>query len=791
MNQRLLDPFFSLKLQTIYKANHYVMYSRNFFPLLVFMTLFSLSVFAQLPVDINNISDAQIEQFLNEMERRGLSESEIETAARLQGYSTTEIALIREKITRYKAGALSDSTMNLNQTTRRQIGEVAERTTLQVDQSEKIEIKADVFGKELFSNKQLRFEPNLRIPTPQDYILGPDDQLKVDISGYAYQHYDLIISPEGTVKIESLSPIYVNGSTIEEAKSKIVERLKILFGGLRNGSLTADVTLGNVRSIQVTVAGEAQMPGTYTLSSLSKVYNALYACGGPGLKGSYRKVKLIRNNIEVSEIDLYTFLTKGISSGNLRLEDQDLIFIPLAEIKVELSGELKRKAIFELKKEETLLDAINFAGGFSEFAYRDKITLIRNTSKEKKIYTVVSDKMDLQSMKNGDKVIVNAILDRFENRVEILGAVYRPGEFALSDNLKTVKDLVDASDGPRDDAFLKRVIVVRENNYLDPEIISINLENILADKENDFSLKRNDRVIIKSLVELREERFIEINGAVNQPGEYEYSENMKVEDLILLAGGFSEGATLKRIEIARRLFNDENSDQTVEVYSYETNRNLESTKSIVLAPFDKIFIRELPNYKEQKLVSIVGEVNYPGKYTLQRREERISDLIERSGGFRKEAYLEGARFYRDRELLALDLPNAMINNGDYGNLMLEEGDSIVIPKRAEIVKLSGQVLNPTTIAYQPNLNFSDYIAQAGGFTDSAFVRKIYVRYANGLTDRTRSFMGIKNYPEVQRGMEVIVPTRRKTRWTGAERISVSTGIVSLSAVLITLIRLIP
>ncbi len=790
MNQRLLDPFFSLKLQTINKANHYVMYSRNFFPLLVFITLFSLSVFAQLPVDVNNVSDAQIEQFLNEMERRGLSDSEIETAARLQGYSTTEIALIREKISRYKAGALSDSTMNLNQTTRRQIGEVAERTTLQVDQSEKIEIKAEVFGKELFSNKQLSFEPNLRIPTPKNYILGPDDQLKVDISGYAYQHYDLIISPEGTVKIESLSPIYVNGSTIEEAKSKIVERLKMLFGGLRNGSLTADVTLGNVRSIQVTVAGEAQMPGTYTLSSLSKVYNALYACGGPGLKGSYRKVKLIRNNIEVSEIDLYTFLTKGISTGNIRLEDQDLIFIPLAEIKVELSGELKRKAIFELKQEETLVDAINLAGGFSEFAYRDKITLIRNTSKEKKIYTVGLDKMDLQSMKNGDKVIVNAILDRFENRVEILGAVYRPGVFALSDNLKTVKDLVDASDGPRDDAFLKRVIVIRENSSLDPEIISINLENILADKENDFSLKRNDRVIIKSLVELREERFIEISGAVNQPGEYGYSENMKVEDLILLAGGFSEGATLKRIEIARRLFNDENSDQTVEVFSYETNRNLESTKGIVLAPFDKIFIRELPNYEEQKLVSVVGEVNYPGKYTLQRREERISDLIERSGGFRKEAYLEGARFYRGGELLALDLPNAMINNGDYGNLMLEKGDSIVIPKRAEIVKLSGQVLNPTTIAYQPNLNFSDYIAQAGGFTDSAFVRKIYVRYANGLTDRTRSFMGIKNFPEVQRGMEVIVPTRRKTRWTGAERISVSTGIVSLSAVLLTLFRLI-
>ncbi|MCR9065746.1 MAG: SLBB domain-containing protein [Cytophagales bacterium] len=790
MNQRLLDPFFSLKLQEIITETHFIMIRRANYLLLFILTLFSLSILGQqLPIDVNNITDAQIEQFLKEVENRGLTEAEIEAAARLQGYSSSEIELINSKIDEYRNGPKVDSIKSSNNIPRKQLGSLSKKSPSQRElEVGKNNLK--VFGYNLFKNKELNFEPSLRLPTPKDYILGADDELKVDISGYAYQHYDLTVSPEGTIKIESLSPIYVNGYTIEEAKRIIIDKLKFLFGGLRNGSLTAEVTLGNVRSIQVTIAGEVENPGTYSLSSLSKVYNALYSCGGPSENGSFRYIKLIRDNREIAEIDLYSFLTKGITKGNIHLKDQDFIFIPIAEKKVELLGEVKRPAIFELRKEETLKDLLIYASGFTDKAYTDLITITRSTNKEKTLLSVDGNNPDLFTLKNGDEIVVNSILPRFENRVEVIGSVFRPGQYALSSDLSTILDLINIADGPTEEAFLDRILLFRENDKKEESIIPLNLRNIIDRKDENISLKRNDKIVVKSYSELREERFVEIAGAVNMSGVFPYYEDMTVEDLIILAGGFSEGATLKRIEIARRLFNDEKSDNTVEVLTYTTNKNLSGGFNNILSPFDKVFIRELPNYEEQKLVTITGEVNYPGVYTIKKREERILDLILRSGGLREEAYLQGGRFYRDGKLLAMNLQKAINEAGNFGNLVLQEGDSLHLPKIPEVVKLSGQVLNPTTIAFQPNLNFDDYIAQAGGFTDSAFVRKIYVRYSNGLTDRTRSFMGIKNYPDVERGMEVIVPTRRKTRWTGAERISVSAGIISLSAVLLTLIRLI-
>ncbi|UBM57633.1 SLBB domain-containing protein [Marinilongibacter aquaticus] len=760
--------------------------------LLPFIVLFSLtfSVLAQRPSTqkVDDLSDVQIEQFLKEAQKRGLSESEIETIALSQGYSAQDISKMRNRIQELKYGSVKEIKQD-TVTARQQLGELAQRTVTEVEEEdEEVEKKKKVFGKELFKNEKLTFEPSLNIPTPEGYVLGAGDELRIDISGYAYQHYDAKVSPEGTIRLESLAPIYVNGLTIVEAKKQIVDRLKVLFGGLKNGSLTADVTLGNVRSIQVTVLGEAEVPGTYTLSSLSRMFNALYLCGGPTRKGSFRNVKLIRNNKEIGELDLYGFLTKGIADGNLMLQDQDMIFIPLANIQIEVEGQVKREGLFEMRSDETLADAILYAGGFADDAFKGAVNVERRTAREKRLISVEERDYDLQSLQNGDLISVSAILDRFENKVEVLGAVFRPGGYALGDNLKTLKQLIQRAEGLREDAFKDRAVLIRQDENLDPYTQSINLNKLLEGSAADIELRRNDKLIVKSVVELREIRKVEISGAVNIPGEYDFVEHTTVNDLILMAGGFTEGATTKRIEIARRVYKDETSSQTVEVLNFESTKNL-TDESIELEPFDKVFIRELPNYEVQKTVKVVGEVNYPGEYSIERRNERVTDLIRKAGGLRDEAFLSGIRFYRDSSLIAIDLESVLKKGEGYGNIIVQDGDSLVVPKISGIVKVSGQVLSPTSVAYDPSFSFSDYIAQAGGYTDSAFVKRTFVRYANGLSNKTRTFLGVKNFPEVKEGMEIIVPEKKKHVWSTSERIAVVTALVSMVSLTATIVRL--
>ncbi|WP_304237260.1 SLBB domain-containing protein, partial [Jiulongibacter sediminis] len=612
------------------------------------------------------------------------------------------------------------------------------------------------------------------------------DQLMIDITGYAFQHYDVKISPEGTIQLESLSPFQVSGLTIEQAKAKIKDRLKLLFGGLRNNSLGLDVTLGDVRSIQVNILGEIEKPGTYTLSAFSTPLNALYLSGGPTVNGSFRTIKVLRQNQLVQEVDLYQLLSSG-QYTNLLLKDGDVIFVPVAERKVELEGEVKRAMIYELKAEESLADAIQYAGNFSEQAYTKTVKITRYTGKEKKLVTLEEKQYNDFLLKNGDHVFIGAVLDRVENQVEVLGAVFRPGSYALDEQLKTVGDLIKTAEGLKEDAFKTRVILRRENDNLDAEIITLNLMNS-ADWETP--LKREDILIIKTYSELREVRSVEIKGAIVEPGEYEFQENMSVNDLIFMAGGLADGAEKGNIEIARRVKEGDLSSKNVEIIPFDTNEELKSISGkLILKPFDQVFVREIANYEVQQSVKITGQVKYPGEYVIQNRGETIADLVARAGGLLKEAYVEGAKFYKEEKLVALDLKNVLGTTNKIGNLVLQEGDSLYIPKKMDYVFVKGQVLNPTIVAYDPAFEFNDYIAQAGGYTDSAYVRKAYVRYANGLTDRTRSFLGIKNRPSTARGMEIVVPTRVKYRWTPAERIAVSSAMVSIATIMVTIIRI--
>lgn len=759
--------------------------------LILFFGILTTS-YAQVPANVNTITDAQLEQFLKQAESRGLSEAQIEAAALTQGYTAQDIATIRERINRLKTNTSENKVGNvkIDNVTRSQIGEVAERTDVAVSDKQEVGKKAETFGSQLFNNKNLTFEPNLRLPTPKNYILGPDDELKIDITGYAYQHYDVKISPEGTIKLESLSPIYINGNTIEQAKVKIIERLKTLFAGLKTGSLNVDITLGNVRTIKVTIVGEVQNPGTYSISSLATAFNALYLSGGPNNNGSFRNIQVFRNNTLIKTIDLYNFLLKGTLEDNINLFDQDVILIPFFQKKVEINGEVRRKGIFELKENDNFKDLLSYSGGFSEQAYTATININRNTNKERKLLTFDPNTEPNFITQNGDHFFVGTILDRFENKVEISGAVFRPGEFALSEKIKTIKQLIQQAEGLREDAVLSRAILIREQENLDPIFMPVDLGKILRGELADIELKRQDKLVIKSIVELREERKIDIAGAINNPGSFPYADNMSIRDIVILAGGFTDGATTKRIEIARRLYNDESIDKSVEVTTFDLSKDLSPTGDLVkLKPFDKVFVRNLPNYEAQQLVQINGEVNYPGTYAIENKTEHISNIIERAGGLRSEAYIKGSKFYRNNVLVFVDFEKALKNQNTASNLLLENGDRIEIPKEKQTVTVTGEVLSPTTVAYQPNFNFREYIAQAGGFSDSAFVKKTYVRYANGSTNRTRSFAGIKAYPKVEQGMTVIVPKRNRVRMTSAERIAVSTGLISVSAVLLTLIRL--
>ena len=849
--------------------------------LVLFFGILSTS-YAQIPANVNSITDAQLEQFLKQAESRGLSEAQIEAAALAQGYTAQDVATIRERISRLKTNTAEKKADNakIDNVTRSQIGEVAERTEVAVSDKQEVGKKAETFGSQLFNNKNLTFEPNLRLPTPKNYVLGPDDELKIDITGYAYQHYDVKVSPEGTIKLESLSPIYINGNTIEQAKIKIIERLKTLFAGLKTGSLNVDITLGNVRTIKVTIVGEVKNPGTYSISSLATAFNALYLSGGPNNNGSFRNIQVYRNNVLIKKIDLYDFLLKGTLEDNINLSDQDVILIPFFEKKVEINGEVKRKGIFELKENDNFKDLLSYSGGFSEQAYTATININRNTNKERKLLTFDPNAEPNFITQNGDHFFVGTILDRFENKVEISGAVFRPGEFALGEKIKTVKQLIQKAEGLREDAYLTRAILIREQENLDPifipldigkiingeipdvvlkrqdqltiksivEIrqerkvkisgavnnpgtfpyaenmflrdliliaggltdyaylgrailvreqdnldpiyIQVNLDKIIKGEIADIELKKQDQLIIKSFTELKEDRKVDISGAVNNPGTFQYAENMSIRDLILLANGLTDGATVKGVEVARRLYNDESTDKSVEIFTLDLTKDLSVTiDNFNVKPFDKIFVRHLPNYEVQQLVQINGEVNYPGTYAIENKTEHISNIIERAGGLRAEGYIKGAKFYRNNSLIFVDFDKALKKQNTASNLLLEHGDRIEIPKEKQTVTIAGEVLSPTTVAYQPNFKFREYIAQAGGFTDSAFVKKTYVRYANSSTNRTRGFAGIKAYPKVQQGMTIMVPKRNRIRMTSAERIAVSTGLISVSAVLLTLIRL--
>ncbi|WP_338875747.1 SLBB domain-containing protein [Spirosoma sp. SC4-14] len=689
-----------------------------------------------------------------------------------------------------------------------------------------------IFGYSLFNDPDLKgtFQPNLSMATPRNYIVGPGDELNIRLYGYSEADFSQKVSPEGSVYFTGqtgIGPVFVSGLTVEQARARMISRLATKFVGLRNSSYGPvntylEVSLGSIRSIRVTVTGEAVHPGTYTMSSLSTVMNAVYQAGGPNELGSFRKVQLIRNNKVITTLDLYDYLLNGTQRNDFRLQDNDNIRFTTYIERVEITGTVKRNNIFEMLPGETFDRLLYYAGDFAANAYKGRVKVTRLTDREVKVIDVTAPEFKTFVMQDGDVVTVEQLLDRFENQVTIEGAVYRPGQYSLDQN-KTLKQLVSSAEGLKGDAFQGRVNIVRTREDLAIENITVNLANIMSGVDPDLPLQREDQVIITSRFDLAEQASISVQGEVNQPIEgIPYMANMTLEDALLKAGGMKESAAASLVEVVRRKKDVDprsNSAQIAETYRFNVNRDLSISNDqnrFVLEPFDQIIVRRSPNYLVQTYANIEGEVIVPGAYPIRSKDQKISDLITLSGGLTPQAYVEGATLIRrvtlsedeiqrrqksvedlaqatatgkavvETETLSTDKPESIGINlkkilarpGSSEDILVQEGDILRIPKLLETVRVQGEVLLPTTVKYRSGQTFQDYISQSGGFTSKSQRRKSFVVYANGSVDRTRKFMFFNVYPRVEPGSEVIVPKKTTTPLTPQQILSSTAGTIS-------------
>lgn len=637
--------------------------------LLVFLIFIGSNVvsFSQSLSDIQNIkvddlSDSQIEQLIKRAETSGLTEMQLEMMAKERGLPASEIAKLRARINKIRSGGSSaGATSKPSSADESQLrGLNFEPEEQEVEEPSLTEEEKRIFGFSVFRNTQLSFSPNLNIPTPRNYVLGAGDQLLIDIYGASQFTYDVTINSDGLIFVPAVGPINVSGLSVDAATNRISNALSNIYSGLKgsNPNTFMSLRVGNIRSIQVSMVGEVFAPGTYTLSSFATVFNALYAAGGITQDGSFREIRVYRNSKLVSEVDVYQFLVNGDQKSNIRLEAGDVILIPPVQKRVEVSGPLRRPGFFEIKEDESLDDLITFAGGFTSKAYPNIGTVLRTTDKELKVENIDKAGFSTFNPKDGDSFIFGELLDRYENRVQVSGAFMRPGVFALEPGMG-IKDLIKRAEGLREDAFMNRATLYRTRPDFSLEIVTVDIGAVVRGEVEDITLQREDVLNVPSIYDLREEYYVLISGEVNRPGAFAFGENMKVGDLVLRAGGFKESATASQIEIARRV-KDDVSGKLAEIFHLDISRDLKITgenADMVLKPFDHVIIRRSPGFQRERLVSVEGEVFYPGEYAISNTNERISDLLKRAGGMNQFAYPKGASLIRRNEFFSASSDN--------------------------------------------------------------------------------------------------------------------------------------
>ncbi len=768
-------------------------------------------------VDIDSYSDKQIETYWNKAQQQGYDLNQLEIISKSKGMSAVQFSKLKSRILNLKI----NSSVNID--SEKNNSEITSLEKFGLDGSEfQDNVKEEeLFGYDFFNNPSISFTPNLNLATPTTYQLGPGDEILIDIWGASENSYRKEVSREGAIRIEGVGPVYVSGLSIEKAKKKIISYLKKIYNGIEASSdsynkVYAEVSLVNVRTVQVNIIGEVKAPGSYSLNALSTVLNALYASGGPTKNGTFRNIKIIRDGKEYTKLDIYKYLLYGSEEGNILLQDQDIINVQPYENKIEVKGEVKRRGIFELKKEENLQDLINYFSGFTAEAYKERLLVERVNGKEKEVSEILLTQQKDFVMKDGDKLTISKIIDRFKNKVSIGGAVYRPGDYELTKGLD-LSELFQKAEGIKENAFLDRGLIYRTIDDVEKEVVPFSVKQILENKVN-VTLKREDSIHVFDKSTLKEVYTLTINGAINTPQTIPFVDKMTVEDFIAISGGFKEGADVGVIDISRRLADGDFKTISQDIRRM-TSKNLENLENnLYLQPFDIVSVRYLKGYSPQVKVTITGEISYPGTYAITNKEERVSDLIKKAGGFSPYAYLRGATLYRknigvDKQKqqklyetlekkdslleveervdfkIAVDLIKIMKEGGRQStfDLILKEGDELFIPSQKQTVEIQGEVLAPSLVSFNPSKSLKEYINNSGGFSENARKKHVYVVYPNGDIQTTKHFLFFKWYPKIEPGAIILVPKKAdRKKLSTQEVLGITTSLATLGILIRTL-----
>lgn len=814
-------------------------------------------------VAAQTVSDEQVIKIVLAEKERGSDEKTIAQKLLRQGVTPAQLRRIKAKYEQEQNGVGAVDVTGVDRSRNKNIvagkegrgGEFMLRDERKLDNRQKLEMvqdgmgfldidsvayysnllnKDEVYGRNLFNNELLTFEPAMNIPTPVDYVLGPGDQVIIDIWGASQQNIEGVISPDGYIVVEGVGPVNFSGLTVAEA----IEHARNMLGEYYSGS-SITLSLGATRSVKVEIVGDVVAPGSYTLSAFSTLFNALYMAGGISDMGTLRDIKVFRNGKQVSKIDVYDYIINGNNKGNIRLQDNDLVVVGPYDAIVNIQGKVKRPMKYEMKGDETLSKLISYTGGFTGDAFTKNVRVVRKSGREYSIHTVTKDALSTFKLLDGDSVYVDSILPRFSNMVEIKGSVMHPGLYELGTEINTVYDLINAADGLLEDAFTARAVMHRRKADRRLEVLAVDIEGILEGTVPDIELRKEDILFIPSMSDMRGEQTFKILGEVRFPGIYEFAENTALEDLVLQAGGLTDAASMAKVDVYRKIYDPlamHEQDTLTETFSFALKDGfvIDGTPGFVLAPYDEVHVRKSPVHADIKSVTIDGAVNFAGDYAMRSNNYRLSDLVNEAGGLSEVAYPQGARLYRkmteeeraNRENImkltqiqiyeeslrseseynisladslmnlklelgdvypvAISLEAALENPSGSENISLREGDHLVVPQYTSTVKISGEVRYPITINYKKGEKLSYYIKHAGGYTDRAKKGDVYAIYMNGGVSEVSKFSS----KDIKPGCEIVVPTKSNTRkLSTAEILTIGTSTASIATMIVTLVNL--
>lgn len=778
------------------------------------------------------MTDDQVIAYIKQQSAAGKTEQQIGKELLAKGVTPEQAERIKARFEAQQGSETAVTTQSVSSMNRERRHDSSNDVT--VDKMDEIDREIDeggdgivsarqIYGHKVFNSRALTFEPSDNLATPQNYRLGPGDEVIIDIWGTSEDHLRQTISPEGSIMISQVGPVYLNGMTIADANRHVKGIFAKKYAGVTDAETDVQVTLGQVRTIQVDIMGEVATPGTFRLSPFSSVFHALYRAGGINSIGSLRNIQVLRNGKKIAGVDIYDYLFDGKTAGNIRLQEGDVIIVPPYEQLVNIDGNVKRPMYYEIKPGETIQTVIDYAGGFTGDAYSGMVRLARQSATENELYNIDREEFASYRLKDGDILTVGTILDRYANRVELKGAVYRPGMFAINKELSTVGQLIKKADGLTDDAYADRVLLYREGPELQLEVLSLDLKAILNGTAPDVKLKRNDLLVISSIKEIQDRGQLSIQGHVARPGTYPFADNTTLEDLILQAGGLLDGASTARVDISRRIVNPSSTtptEQLSENYSISVVGGLAQGEgqNFIMKPYDVVIVRRSPGYVPQEMVNIGGEVLFAGNYALEKRNERLSSIISRAGGLIEGAYTKGAYLTRkltdeeykmrqetlrlamsnqdghgdsislskiqvsDRYSVGIDLEKAIAYPGSTYDVIMQPGDVLFIPEQQSTVKIAGDVMFPNTVVFVPGKKLSYYIDQAGGYGQRAKKGKAFIVYMNGSVAKAK-----RNTP-IEPGCQIIIPSKPEkmgTDWTKVLALATSFSSVATMAATIT------